>query len=66
MAVSAPPQDTQSWCLGWELASCFQSEESDVLLSVYEVRSQGSWEVLMEPAALGEARTLGSSLQIIS
>ena len=58
--------DTRSWGLGWELASRLQSEESEVLFSIYEVRSQGSWEVLMEPAALGGASTLGSSLQIIS
>ena len=42
------PPDAQSWCL---------AEDSAVLLSVYEVRSQSSWEILMEPATLGEART---------
>lgn len=63
---SQAPYDSRSRGLGWELAPRLQSEESEVLFPIYEVRSQGSWEVLTEPATLGGARTLGSSLHIIS
>lgn len=35
--------DTQSRGLGWELASRLQSEESEVLFSIYEVRAAGKY-----------------------
>lgn len=52
--------------LGWELAPRLQSGNPEVLFPIYEVRSQGSWEVLTEPATLGGAEPLESSLHIIS